>query len=54
VPKVAIKVCLHQCKRCGVVYECNIEKCGSPFEQSNCKICLFPSAAAVSKKFRSM
>jgi hypothetical protein len=36
--------CLHQCKRCGVIYDCNGEKCGQPFGIGYCQVCSSPAA----------
>ncbi|HEX2614810.1 MAG TPA: hypothetical protein VHL10_04905 [Nitrososphaera sp.] len=39
--------CLHQCKRCGTVYDCEADRCGQPFESGYCKICASPAAIAM-------
>jgi hypothetical protein len=39
---------MHQCRRCGMVYDCcNGAKCGQPFENGHCQICLSPAAMAM-------
>jgi hypothetical protein len=35
--------CLHQCRRCGIVYDCSSEKCGLPFGSGHCKVCSSPA-----------
>jgi hypothetical protein len=39
--------CLHQCKRCGTVFDCEAGTCGQPFESGYCKICASPAAIAM-------
>jgi hypothetical protein len=31
--------CVHQCRRCGVVYGCGEEKCSQPFDSGYCNVC---------------
>jgi hypothetical protein len=32
-------LCMHQCKRCGVLYSCVEANCGYPFDSGYCNIC---------------
>ncbi|HEU4606268.1 MAG TPA: hypothetical protein VFS46_08540 [Nitrososphaera sp.] len=38
--------CLHQCKKCGVIYGCSGEKCSQPFGSGYCHVCSSPSATS--------
>ena len=31
--------CSHQCRICGVVYECESDKCGRAFQYGKCVLC---------------
>jgi predicted transcriptional regulator len=35
-----LKVCEHQCTRCGVLYDCTSNDCQKPFHYSKCSACL--------------
>jgi len=32
--------CLHQCRSCGMVYECGWNNCRMPFQYDRCPSCL--------------
>lgn len=36
--------CLHQCRRCGTVYDCSSERCSQPFGSGYCQVCSLPAA----------
>jgi len=31
--------CSHQCRTCGVIYECGSNKCGKAFQYGRCLLC---------------
>ncbi|WP_228369210.1 hypothetical protein [Candidatus Nitrososphaera gargensis] len=41
--------CLHQCRRCGIIYGCNNNKkrCSQPFGSGYCGVCSSPAATTV-------